>query len=110
MTSRQALLTVVGLTHASSVMAVVRCSDAESAMVTRALEPLKVKALSNLPVVHVAFEIVPVFPWPDRSVMVVPEPSLNAYAATRLALAACVVAVAVAEYGPRLPAASVART
>src|SRR5262245_59267151 len=97
MTSRQALLTTEGLTHASSVMPVVRCSDAASGMVTIAFEPLNDSALSNFPVVHVALAIVPVLPLPDRSATVVPAPSLNAYAATSDGLVASVVAVAVAE-------------
>src|SRR5690242_7230929 len=95
MTSRQPELTADGLTHASIVIPVVRCSEALSGMVTIALIPLNTSALPYLPeVVHVAFAIVPVFPWPERSATVVPVPSLNAYAATRFGLLASVVAVA----------------
>ena len=66
----------VGYTHASSVMPVVRWSEAESLIVTCELVPLKTSALPYLPeVVHVPFEIVPVFPLPDLSVTVVPVPS-----------------------------------
>jgi hypothetical protein len=84
MTSRQALEAVAGFTHASSVIAVVSWSDVELGTLTRALEPLKRSALPNFPdAVHVAPEIVPVFPFPDASATVVPEPSSNEYAATR---------------------------
>src|SRR5512135_1695541 len=65
-------------------MPAVRCSEAESGMVTRALVPLNTSALPDLPaLVHVAFAIVPVFPFPDASATVVPVPSLNEYAAIR---------------------------
>src|SRR5690349_9683101 len=112
MTSRQLLVTTDGLTQASSVMAVVRCSDAASGMSTRALLPLKDRALPNLPaVLQVAPPTsVPVLPLPDRSATVVPVPSLKPYAATRPGVVAGVVALATLEYGLRLPAASVART
>jgi hypothetical protein len=109
--SRQALVTAVGLTHASSVMPLVRRSDVASATVTLAFVPLKLSAFPYLPwVVQVALLMVPEFPLPERSVVFEPEPSLNEYAATRLLAEACVVAVAVLEYGPRLDAASTART
>ena len=39
-TSRHALVTAVGITHASRVIAVVRSSEAESGTFTRADEPL----------------------------------------------------------------------
>jgi hypothetical protein len=79
------LLTVVGYTHASNVIALVNCSDGALLTVTEALVPLKLKALPYLPeVVHVAPLIVPLFPLPDRSVNTVPLPSLNPYAAIRL--------------------------
>src|SRR5215471_2610002 len=95
MTSRQAALVAVGFTHASSVIAVERWSDVESLIVTRAFEPLNESALPYFPAdVHVAFEIVPLLPWPDRSVTVVPEPSLKPKAATRFGFVASVVAVA----------------
>src|SRR5215471_18381167 len=95
----------VGYTHASSVIPVERCSDVESGIVTSAVAPLNERALPNLPAdVHVAFTIVPVLPWPDRSVTVVPAPSTKPKAATRLGFVASVVAVAMFVYGPRLPA------
>jgi hypothetical protein len=37
---------------------------------------------------HVVFETVPLLPFPDASVTVVPDPSSNAYAATRPDVAA----------------------
>src|SRR4030095_6140788 len=89
MTSRQLLLTVEGLTHASSVIAVVSRTKAESVMVTRAEVPLNTRAVPKRPaVVQVAPLMVPVLPLPDRSVTVVPVPSLKAYAATRPATTA----------------------
>jgi hypothetical protein len=70
------------LTHASSVIPVVRSRDGESFTLTRAF-PLNTRAFPNLPVVvHVALTIDPVFPTPDESVALLPEPVLNAYAAT----------------------------
>ena len=76
--TRQPVDTVVGMTHASSVIPVVRRKLAASAMVTRALEPLNTNPLPYLPaVVHVAFWIVPVFPLPDASFSVEPAPSSN---------------------------------
>lgn len=73
----------MGKTQASSVIPVVRLSEAESLTVTRAFEPLKERALPNLPaLVLVALSTVPVFPVPEESVVVAPEPSLNPYAAT----------------------------
>src|SRR5712692_5062679 len=84
MTSSHARVTTDGLTHASRVIPVVRCNEAESLMFTRALLPLKTSALPYFPaVVQVAFAIVPVFPFPEESATVVPVPSLNEYAATR---------------------------
>ena len=66
MTSRQVLVTAVGLTHASSVMPLVRCSDAASATVTFALVPLKLRAFPYLPcVVQVALLMAPMFPLPE---------------------------------------------
>ena len=59
MTSRQ-LPIRDGLTHASSVIPVVRCSDAASLIVIFAFVPLNTRALPYFPrLVHVAFEIVP---------------------------------------------------
>src|SRR6202035_2397175 len=52
-------------------------------IVTTALLPLNCSALPYLPVAaQVAPVIVPVWPFPDASVTVVPEPSSNPYAAT----------------------------
>ena len=104
-------MTVEGLTHASSVIPLDRCSEAESGIVTSALVPLNCSALPYFPdVVQVAFAIVPLLPFPDASVTVVPDPSSNPYAATKPDGAAGVLAFAVFVYGLRLPAASVART
>jgi len=84
MTSRHQLLTVVGLTHASSVIAVVKRREGASGIVTTELVPLNESAAAVLPaVVHVVPDTVPVLPLPDRSLTVVPVPSLNEYAATR---------------------------
>src|SRR5689334_20662590 len=104
MISRQALLTALGLTHASRVMAVVSLRDGESLTLIRALVPLNWSALPNFPaVVQVAFTIVPVLPRPDRSVTVVPAPSLKLYAATIADVIGDVPVFSVAEYGLRLP-------
>src|SRR2546427_391193 len=85
MTSRQLLFTVDGFTHASKVIPVVSCKDAALLMVTCAPVPLNTSARPYLPeAVHVAPLIVPVFPLPEASATVVPVPSLNEYAATRL--------------------------
>ena len=82
-------MTVDGSTHASSVIPVVRCSDAASGIVTSALVPLNFSAPPYLPVVaHVALVSVPVLPFPDASVTVVPDPSSNPYAATNPGAAA----------------------
>ena len=60
-------LTVDGLTHASSVIPLDRCSDAASGIVTSALVPLNCSALPYLPAVaQVAFVIVPVVAVPRR--------------------------------------------
>ena len=102
----------VGLTQASSVIPLVRSREFESFTLTRALVPLKKRALPNLPAVdQVAFESVPVLPLPDRSAVVVPLPSSNPYAATRPVGAGVVtVALAWALGEPTLPAASSAVT
>src|SRR5689334_17978321 len=103
-------LTVEGLTHASSVIPVDSCSEAALGIVTSAFVPLNCNAPPYLPdVTRVAFVIVPVWPLPDASVTVVPEPSLNPYAATRPFGPAGVVALATFELLLTLPAASVAR-
>src|SRR4051812_36262325 len=73
-----------GLTQASSVIPLVRSSDAASATVTHALVPLNESAPPNLPAAaHVALEIVPVLPCPGGSVVWTPAPSLKPNAATR---------------------------
>ena len=65
---------------------------------TSALVPLNCSALPYLPAVaQVAFVIVPLLPFPDASVTVVPDPSSNPYAATSPDGAAGVVALAVFE-------------
>src|SRR3989442_652235 len=112
MTSRHALVTADGFTHASSVIPLVRRSEGASLIVTRPLVPLKTKALPNLPwVVQVTpLPSVPVLLLPETSATVVPAPSATPQAAARRATAFGVVALATLEYGPRLPAASVART
>src|SRR5580765_4244363 len=114
MIARQPVGATLGDTQASSVIALVRSSDAESGTVTRAVVPLKLSAPPNLPdAVRVATLIVPVFVFPDVSVTVVPLGSSKPYAATRPVGGGAtlpVVADATFEYGPNSPAASVART
>jgi hypothetical protein len=88
MTSRHALVIRDGLTHASSVIPAVKCNDAASLTVIFAFVPLNTRASPYFPdAVQVAFEIVPVFPFPEASATVVPVPSLKAYAATGLTCA-----------------------
>ena len=63
----------VGYTQASSVMPVVRSSDAESLMVTQSLTPSKERALPKRPwVIRVAPLMVPVLPLPEPSTTVEP--------------------------------------
>src|SRR6266496_2792291 len=102
----------VGFTQASSVIALVRSSEVESATFTMLLTPLKLSAEPNLPlVVQVAPEIVPLFPLPDRSGSEVPDPWSKLYAATSPAGAACVTTALAWFEGPdRLPGASSAAT
>src|SRR5262245_40198503 len=84
MTSRLNASTTVGRTHASSVIAVVRCNDAASAIVTSALTPLNESAPPCLPsLVHVALTIVPLLPLPDQSIAWLPAAVSKEYAATR---------------------------
>src|SRR4051794_35434364 len=91
MTSRHALVTAVGFTHASSVIALVSCSGVEFGTVTRELVPLKETAPLYFPAgVRVTFASVPVLPFPDASVTVVPDVSSKEYAATRPPAAASV--------------------
>ena len=75
---RQAFPSAVGLTQASAVIPVVRLSELELLTLTQAFVPLKESALPNLPALapaQVVFETVPVLPFPERSAVVVPEPS-----------------------------------
>src|SRR3954454_1731947 len=111
MTSRHALETLAGSTHASSVNALESCNEEEFGTLTRAFVPLKERAPPTLPfAAQVAFEMVPVLPLPEVSVTVVPDPWSNEYAATRPPPELdVVVADAAAENVPTLPAASVAR-
>src|SRR5438874_12827608 len=84
MTVRHVVPSAAGLTHASSVIALVRSSEPAAGTVTQLDVPLKVSAAPNLPaVVHVVFVTVPLFPAPDESATVVLAPSLKPYAATR---------------------------
>ena len=79
MTSRHTEVVELGLTQASRVMPVLKCSEAESLMVTSAPFPLNTSALPYLPaVVQVAAVIVPLLPVPEESDTVVPEPSVKA--------------------------------
>src|SRR5271155_5204960 len=113
MTSCHPVGAVVGFTHASSVTALVRWRDAASFITTWAFVPLKDRAPPYLPlVVQVALTIVPVLPFPETSLTVVPDPALKSYAATSpgVPVEALVVAVAVFENALRFPAASVAST
>src|SRR5215813_9804878 len=82
-------VTAEGLTHASSVIPLDSCSEAALGTVTTAFVPLNDSALPYLPdVAQVAPVIVPVFPLPDASVTIVPDPSSNPYAATTPVVAA----------------------
>ncbi len=69
-------------THASRVIAEVRWRDVASGTVTTEFPPLKLRALPNLPRTHAVLASVPVFPFPDESVAVVPEPALKEKATT----------------------------
>src|SRR5215467_14584284 len=73
--------------------------------------PLNTRALPyRPPVVHVAFESVPENWFADASTVLVPDPSSNPKAATKVGSLAIVVTLTLFEYGPRLLAASNART
>src|SRR5215471_15824199 len=75
--------TVDALTHASSVIPLVRSSEAASGIVTRLELPLNCSAPPYLPAVdHVAFWTVPSLLLPDESAAFVPLPSSNEYCAT----------------------------
>ena len=77
-------MTAEGLTHASSVIAELRRREAVSGIVTRELVPLKLSALPYLPELdQVVLTAVPELLFPEASVIVIPDPSSNAYAATR---------------------------
>src|SRR5580658_10740772 len=111
MASVQLPLTTVGYTQASIVMPVLRSSEGASGIVMSEFVPLNTRAFPYLPdVVQVALVIVPVLPFPERSLTVVPVPSSKEYAATSPEIVFNVVAVAVVEYGLKFPAASVALT
>ena len=106
-----------GRTHASTVIPDERSSEAESGIVTQSLTPSKLNADANRPdELHVAPDTVPLFPRPEESATVAPEPALNPYAATSPDVGggggggAGTTAVASAEGGPMLPAASSAVT
>ena len=77
------LVSALGLTHASSVTPLVRCSAATSLIVTQLLTPLNNRPPPTRPDAQDAPESVPLFPFPEMSAATVPEPSLNPYAATR---------------------------
>ena len=82
-TLRQVEPSATGLIHASIVIPVVRSSSGASGIVTMLEEPLKDSAPPYLPAaVQAAFTIVPVFPLPEASATLAPEPSSNEYAAT----------------------------
>src|SRR5215212_5171416 len=73
-----------GRIHADNVIALPRLRVVELGTRTTLLVPLKLNALPWRPaVLHVAPVIVPTFPLPDPSAVVVPEPSPNAQAPTR---------------------------
>ena len=74
-TVRQVAPSALGLTQASRVIPFVRSSVFESATLTMLVVPLKLRAPPNLPVVdHVVPLTVPLLPFPERSVSVLPEP------------------------------------
>ena len=76
----------------------VNCSAAGLPSSTKSFTPSNNTAPAFRPAPHAApFVNVPVNPLPDASAADVPDPSLNAYAATRPDVGAGVVAVAVAE-------------
>src|SRR5690348_5043858 len=109
MTTHSQPLIAVGYTHASSVMALARSREAESATVTQLFVPLNDRALPYLPeVLQVAPEIVPAFPFPEASPSVEPVPSSKLYAATRV-FDVETVTVTPAEGVSKLPLSSTAR-
>src|SRR2546421_3908854 len=79
----QPLSATAVLTHASTVIPVVRSSSGASGTVITLLVPLNEYAPPYLPAeIHVAPETVPALPLPETSATVVPDVS-NEYAATR---------------------------
>src|SRR3954447_7780940 len=87
------LVTEAGLTHASSVIPELSCSEAEFGTSTRAFVPLNESAPPYLPdVVRVELTRLPALPLPELSVTVEPEGSSNEYAPTSPVVAARVVA------------------
>src|ERR1044072_8311231 len=85
MISRQIPVNRVGLTHASSVIAVLNCSNEELATDTKELLPLNDIALPYFPVVVQDAPPcnVPVWVLPEASFTMLPVPSLKLYAATK---------------------------
>src|SRR5215510_7680915 len=111
-TVRQLVPSALGLTQASSVIPVVRSSDAESGTLTIAFVPLKLKAPPYLPLVlQVALAIVPLLLLPETSGRLEPDPWSKEYEATSPTGGALeTVALASLEGALRLPAASSAVT
>jgi hypothetical protein len=107
---RQPLWLAVGWIHADNVIPGVKANDGEAGTFTTLFEPLKLKAVPNLPGSQVPFVIVPVFPLPDASATEVPAPSPNEYAATSPVETepAGVVTGTTDEYALTFPAASTA--
>ena len=95
-TVRHFFSSAVGRTHASSVIPVVRSSEAESAIDTKSFTPSNESAEPVFAVVvQVAPEIDAVLPCPEMSATVLPLPASKEYAATRpLALSAVEVGAA----------------
>src|SRR5262249_13629445 len=76
-----ALSSELGLTHASSVIALVKRTEAEFGIVTHEFDPLKESAWPKMPPTHVPLEICPLLWLPDVSFKVCPWPSLKLYSA-----------------------------
>src|SRR5690242_16661654 len=89
MTVRHVPARTLGLTHASSVIDLVRSSEAASGMLTTLLEPLKESAPPYLPALAaVALDSFPVFALPELSAIVPELTESNEYAPTRPEVAA----------------------
>src|SRR3954454_20209899 len=73
----------LGLTQASTLAAVVRSREAESATLTMSLTPSNCSAPPCLPVTRVAPETLPLLLRPDVSSTVVPDESSKLQAPTR---------------------------